>query len=35
MGAGLQDTTQHRIPKSDRVCGKRISLTFRGYVSQN
>lgn len=31
MNAGMQDTHQHRIPKSDRVCGERISLTFRGY----
>jgi alkylated DNA repair dioxygenase AlkB len=28
----MQDTHQHRIPKSDRPCGPRISLTFRGYV---
>lgn len=32
MQPGMQDTHQHRIPKSDRVCGPRISLTFRGYV---
>ena len=32
MEPGMQDTHQHRIPKSDRVCGPRISLTFRGYV---
>lgn len=32
MGAGMQDTHQHRIPKSDRVCGPRISLTFRMYT---
>jgi len=33
MHAGMQDTWQHRIPKCSRVCGGRISLTFRGYVS--
>jgi alkylated DNA repair dioxygenase AlkB len=32
MAPGMQDTHQHRIPKSDRPCGPRISLTFRGYV---
>ncbi len=32
MKAGMQDTHQHRIPKSDRACGPRISLTFRKYV---
>lgn len=32
MDPGMQDTHQHRIPKGDRVCGPRISLTFRGYV---
>ena len=32
MQAGMQDTHQHRIPKCDRVCGKRISLTFRCLV---
>ena len=32
MAAGMQDTHQHRIPKSDRTVGQRISLTFRGYV---
>jgi alkylated DNA repair dioxygenase AlkB len=33
MAPGMQDTHDHRIPKSDRMCGERISLTFRGYVS--
>lgn len=34
MKPGMQDTHQHRIPKSsENVCGPRISLTFRGYVS--
>jgi len=32
MGAGMQDTHQHRIPKAGFLCGERISLTFRGYV---
>lgn len=32
MPPGFQDTHQHRIPKHDRECGPRISLTFRGYV---
>lgn len=32
MLPGMQDTHQHRIPKSSlHVCGPRISLTFRGY----
>ena len=30
MLPGMQETWQHRIPKSDRQCGERISLTFRG-----
>lgn len=32
MLPGMQDTHHHRIPKSDRVCGPRISLTFRVFV---
>lgn len=32
MLPGVQDTHQHRIPKHDRECGPRISLTFRVYV---
>ncbi len=32
MAPGMQDTWQHRIPKSPIQCGERISLTFRGYV---
>jgi len=32
MAPGMQDTHQHRIPKASFVCGKRISLTFRGFV---
>lgn len=31
MLPGMQDTHQHRIPKHDRPCGPRISLTFRVY----
>lgn len=34
MHAGMQDTHVHRIPKCDRVCGPRISLTFRKYVHE-
>lgn len=30
MGAGMQDTHDHRIPKAGRECGYRISLTWRG-----
>lgn len=33
MKPGMQDTHQHRIPKASFMCGKRISLTFRGYVN--
>jgi len=29
MPAGYQATHQHRIPKHDRPCGSRVSLTFR------
>lgn len=33
MNAGMQDTHQHRIPKSDiQNCEPRISLTFRMYT---
>lgn len=31
MPAGFQDTHLHRIPKHDRECGPRVSLTFRKY----
>lgn len=31
MGAGLQDTHYHKIPKHDRPCDWRISLTFRSF----
>lgn len=30
MKAGMQQTHLHRIPKHDRECGPRISLTYRG-----
>lgn len=30
MNAGMQDTHDHRIPKADRPCGYRVSLTWRG-----
>lgn len=33
MGAGMQDTHDHRIPKCDRKCGPRISFTFRGLAN--
>lgn len=32
MAAGMQRAWQHRIPKSSRACGGRVSLTFRGYT---
>jgi alkylated DNA repair dioxygenase AlkB len=32
MPIGYQDTHQHRIPKHDRPCGWRISLTFRSFT---
>lgn len=32
MLPGMQDTHMHRIPKHDRECGPRISLTYRGYI---
>jgi alkylated DNA repair dioxygenase AlkB len=32
MPAGYQKDHVHKIPKHDRVCGGRISLTFRKYV---
>jgi alkylated DNA repair dioxygenase AlkB len=31
MPGGFQDGHQHRIPKCDRECGVRVSLTFRRY----
>lgn len=33
MPAGFQDTHLHRIPKAGFQCGRRISLTYRGYVT--
>ena len=31
MPAGFQQLYHHRIPKADRPCGPRVSLTFRRY----
>jgi len=31
MPPGFQSTHMHRIPKHDRECGPRVSLTFRKY----
>lgn len=31
MPPGFQNTHMHRIPKHDRECGPRVSLTFRKY----
>jgi alkylated DNA repair dioxygenase AlkB len=35
MAEGMQKDFLHRIPKASFICGERISLTFRGYVSQH
>ena len=35
MPIGYQDNYLHRIPKHDRPCGWRISLTFRSFYPQN
>jgi alkylated DNA repair dioxygenase AlkB len=32
MAKGMQDTHMHRIPKASFQCGKRVSLTFRGFT---
>jgi alkylated DNA repair dioxygenase AlkB len=32
MPAGFQDLYFHRIPRADRECGVRVSLTFRRYT---
>ena len=32
MPAGFQKDHLHRIPKNDRTCSTRISLTFRNYI---
>lgn len=32
MGAGMQSSHEHRIPKNGEGCGPRISLTWRGLV---
>ncbi len=31
MPAGFQENYLHKIPRSDRACGVRVSLTFRKY----
>lgn len=31
MPAGFQENHVHRVPKTDKICGTRISLTFRNY----
>lgn len=33
MQPGMQQTHLHRIPKHDRPCGPRVSLTFRGLAN--
>lgn len=33
MRPGMQHTHYHKIPKGDRPCGPRISLTYRGFKS--
>jgi alkylated DNA repair dioxygenase AlkB len=33
MHAGMQNTHYHQIPKAGFQCGRRISLTYRGYAS--
>lgn len=35
MPPGFQQRYQHRIPKGDRACGPRVSLTFRRYVPED
>lgn len=35
MPPGFQSTHLHRIPKHDRDCGPRVSLTFRKYKAGN
>ena len=34
MPAGFQESNLHKIPKHDRKCGGRISLTFRKYAGE-
>lgn len=34
MPAGFQRDYYHRIPKCDRACGARVSLTFRRYLDR-
>lgn len=35
MAPGMQDTHHHRIPKAGRVVGKRVSMTFRGWILES
>lgn len=35
MNAGMQDTHKHRIPKHDKECGPRLSLTFRCWKKED
>lgn len=35
MEAGFQADNFHKIPKCDKACGIRISLTFRNYIKVN
>lgn len=35
MDAGFQENHFHKIPKCDKECGIRISLTFRNYLKVN
>jgi len=35
MPAHFQEDHLHRIPRADRICGTRISLTFRNYIEVN
>ena len=35
MPTGYQKEHLHKIPKSDRVCGGRISLTFRKFIAKD
>jgi alkylated DNA repair dioxygenase AlkB len=34
MAKGMQQTHMHRIPKASFQCGKRVSLTFRGFSKE-
>ena len=34
MPAGFQSEWLHKIPKCDKICGPRVSLTFRKFLSK-